>query len=59
MYNKIARTIIEYETLWLVAWTKGIGSAKSGLLATLIVGDSESGKLYVNFDRGITQLLKP
>ena len=47
VYNKIARTIIEYETLWLVAWTKGIGSAKSGLLATLIVGDSESGKLYV------------
>ena len=58
VYNKIARTIIEYETLWLVAWTKGIASAKSGLLATLLVSDKATGKVFVNFDRGILQLLR-
>jgi dynein heavy chain len=58
VYNKIARTIIEFETLWHLAWTKGIEAAKSGLQATLIVRHPTSEKLHVNFDREILQLLR-
>jgi dynein heavy chain len=58
VYNKIARTIIEFETLWHLAWTKGIEAAKSGLQATLIVRHPATDRLHVNFDREILQLLR-
>ena len=35
-YNRIARTIIEFETLWQLAWTKSIDASKAGLQATLL-----------------------
>ena len=57
-YNKIVRTIIEFETLWMLAWTKGIEAAKAGLQATLIVRHPKTDKLHVNFDREILQLLR-
>ena len=57
-YNKIVRTIIEFETLWMLAWTKGIEAAKAGLQATLIVRHPKTDKLHVNFDREIMQLLR-
>ena len=57
-YNRIARTIIEFETLWMLAWTKGIEAAKAGLQATLIVRHPKTDKLHVNFDREIMQLLR-
>lgn len=58
VYNKIARTIVEFETLWHLAWTKGIEAAKSGLQATLLVRHPNTGRLHVNFDREILQLLR-
>ena len=57
-YNKIARAIIEFETLWLLAWRKGIESAKSGLQATLLVRHPQTQAFHVNFDREILQLLR-
>eukprot|EP00754_Rhynchopus_humris_P030089 Rhum_TRINITY_DN15257_c1_g1::Rhum_TRINITY_DN15257_c1_g1_i3::g.146501::m.146501/K10408/DNAH; dynein heavy chain, axonemal len=55
-YNKIARALIEFETVWLNAWKQSIGNMKSGLNATLLVRNE--GKLYVNFDIEILQLIK-
>ncbi|KAG8470448.1 hypothetical protein KFE25_008869 [Diacronema lutheri] len=58
VYNKVARTIIEFETLWHLAWTKSIESSKIGLNATLLVLHPADRRIYVNFDPEILQLLR-
>eukprot|EP00667_Euglena_gracilis_P000005 EG_transcript_5 len=55
-YNKIARALVEYEAIWLNAWKQSISNCRAGLAATLIVRDQ--GKLYVNFDMEIFQLIR-
>eukprot|EP00741_Cyanophora_paradoxa_P017811 tig00021017_g17202.t1 len=56
-YNRVARALIEFETLWHYAWCRSIETAKAGLQATLIIRHPDNGKLYVNFDREILQLI--
>ena len=58
MYNKIARTLITFEYRWYEAWVAALEQAKSGLHATLIVRHPQDGKLYVNFDGEILQLIR-
>ncbi|EER16954.1 hypothetical protein Pmar_PMAR024462, partial [Perkinsus marinus ATCC 50983] len=58
MYNKMAKTLVEFETLWYEAWLNSIEVAKSGLHATLIVRHPDDGKFYVNFDWEILQLIR-
>jgi dynein heavy chain len=58
MYNRIARTLVAYEYLWYNAWVESIDTAKAGLQATLIIRHPEDGKLYVNFDAEILQLIR-
>ena len=58
VYNKIARTVVEFEALWELAWVRGIEAAKSGLQSTLIVRHPQTEKLYVNFDHQILELMK-
>jgi len=57
-YNRVARALIEFETLWHHAWCKSIEPAKSGLQATLIIRHPKTGQLYVNFDHEILQLIR-
>lgn len=66
-YNKLARTLIEFETLWYQAWQRSTDQAKKGLRARLIVADTNAGqlapannpsKLYVNFDHGVLTLMR-
>eukprot|EP01028_Stygiella_incarcerata_P006636 TRINITY_DN270_c0_g1_i1.p1 TRINITY_DN270_c0_g1~~TRINITY_DN270_c0_g1_i1.p1 ORF type:complete len:4523 (-),score=1222.92 TRINITY_DN270_c0_g1_i1:192-13760(-) len=57
-YNRVARALVEFETLWHYAWMKSIDTARAGLQATLIVRHPETGKLFVNFDHEILQLIK-
>ena len=57
MYNKVARALIEFETLWHNAWIKSVEAARSGLQATLIIRHPRTGRLFVNFDREILQLI--
>jgi len=57
-YNKVARTLVHFEYLWYDAWVKSVDAAKAGLQATLIIRHPETGKLYVNFDREILQLIR-
>lgn len=58
LYNKLARTLIEFETVWYQAWVNGVDEAKSGLKANVIVRHPQDGKLYVNMDPEILQLLR-
>ena len=55
-YNKIARALVEYETIWLNAWKASVNNCRAGLGATLIV--RAEGRLYVNFDMEIFQLIR-
>ncbi|TYZ58790.1 hypothetical protein PybrP1_001566 [[Pythium] brassicae (nom. inval.)] len=58
MYNKVARTLVAFEYLWYEAWCRSVETAKAGLHATLIIRHPETGKLYVNFDKEILQLIR-
>ncbi len=40
------------------AWVGSIETAKAGLQATLIIRHPEDGKLYVNFDHELLQLIR-
>ena len=57
-YNKMAKTLVEFEVVWYSAWTASVEQARSGLQATLIVRHLEDGKYYVNFDWEILQLMR-
>ncbi|CAN0058532.1 unnamed protein product, partial [Sphacelaria rigidula] len=58
IYNKVARTLVAFEYLWYQAWVQSIEQAKAGLQATLIIRHPDDGKLYVNFDQEILQLIR-
>ena len=58
LYNKVARTLVAFEYLWYTAWVQSIESAKAGLQATLIIRHPDDGKLYVNFDHELLQLIR-
>ena len=47
-----------FEYLWYQAWVQSIDQAKAGLQATLIIRHPDDGKLYVNFDQEIIQLIR-
>jgi len=55
-YNRVAKALVEYEAQWVAAWSNSITAAKAGLQATVIV--RSEGKLYVNFDMEIFQLMR-
>ena len=57
-YNKVARTLVAFEYLWYQAWLSSIETAKAGLQATLIIRHPDDGKLYVNFDHELLQLIR-
>ncbi|CAD7698753.1 unnamed protein product [Ostreobium quekettii] len=57
-YNKVARALVEFETLWHQAWMKYIDQSKAGLQSTLLIRHPDTGALLVNFDKGIMQLIK-
>ncbi|CAM9852973.1 unnamed protein product, partial [Phaeothamnion confervicola] len=57
-YNKVARTLVAFEYLWYHAWVNSIEQSKAGLQATLIIRHPDDGKLYVNFDPDILQLIR-
>merc|ERR1711871_14016 len=44
--------------LWFQAWANAVDAATMGLQATLIIRHPEDGKLHVNFDWEILQLIR-
>ena len=43
IYNRVARALIEFETLWQQAWLQSLEVARAGLQATLIVSHPDTG----------------
>eukprot|EP00163_Fabomonas_tropica_P031142 TRINITY_DN730_c0_g2_i1.p1 TRINITY_DN730_c0_g2~~TRINITY_DN730_c0_g2_i1.p1 ORF type:complete len:4569 (+),score=1602.08 TRINITY_DN730_c0_g2_i1:399-14105(+) len=56
-YNRVASALIEFETLYYEGWVHAVNAAKVGLNATILVKDP-NGRLYVNFDKSILQLIR-
>ena len=58
-FNRVAKTLIQFETMWYKAWCDSVEASKSGLLATLLVRHPDNPSQYVvNFDREVMQLLR-
>ena len=47
-YNRVATALIEFEALWIQAWTRSIEAAKAGLMSTLIVRHPTTGQSHVS-----------
>jgi len=58
VYNRVAQTLIKFEMLWVNYFLAKIERDKAGLQATLLVRHPEEGRLLVNFDRDILQLMR-
>lgn len=56
--GQVAKALVEFETLWHQAWLKGIEHQRAGLHAPLLVRHPDSGKLLVNLDKELMQLIK-
>ncbi|XP_028903091.1 dynein heavy chain 8, axonemal isoform X1 [Ornithorhynchus anatinus] len=57
-YNRISYILVEFEVLYHTAWVKEISQLQFALQATLLVRRPESGKLLVNFDRKILEVVR-
>ena len=55
-YNKLAKVLIEFESVWYHAWVKSSEMAKQGLRSKLLV--EHNGALVVNFDVSVLTLMK-
>lgn len=57
-FNKMAKTLVEFEIVWYQAWVTSIEAARSGLQATLLVKHPEDGRHHVNLDPEVLQLIR-
>ncbi|XP_074204733.1 dynein axonemal heavy chain 8 isoform X2 [Camelus bactrianus] len=57
-YNKISYVLVEFEVVYHTAWVREISQLQYALQATLFVRHPESGKLLVNFDPKILEIVR-
>ncbi|XP_062925084.1 dynein axonemal heavy chain 8-like [Mobula hypostoma] len=57
-YNKIAYVLVKFEMLYYKAWKKEILTMQYVLQTPLLVRDPETGKMSMNFDHRITEVLR-
>ncbi|KAK7814878.1 hypothetical protein U0070_026379, partial [Myodes glareolus] len=57
-YNKISYVLVEFEVVYHTAWVKEISQLQYALQATLFVRHPETGKLLVNFDPKILEVVR-
>ncbi|XP_044299056.1 dynein axonemal heavy chain 8 isoform X1 [Varanus komodoensis] len=58
LYNKISYVLVEFEVLFHTAWMKEISQLQYALQVTLLVRHPETGKLLVNFDPKILEIVR-
>ncbi|KAL1771588.1 dynein heavy chain 8, axonemal [Sigmodon hispidus] len=57
-YNKISYVLVEFEVVYHTAWVKEISQLQYALQATLFVRHPETGKLLVNFDPKVLEVVR-
>ncbi|EHB05914.1 Dynein heavy chain 8, axonemal [Heterocephalus glaber] len=57
-YNKISYVLVEFEVVYHMAWVREISQLQYALQATLFVRHPETGKLLVNFDPKILEIVR-
>ena len=57
-YNQISVVLIEYELLYYRAWSRHVQVVTSGLHASLIIKNADSGEYLLNFDPEILVLIR-
>jgi dynein heavy chain len=57
-YNKLARTLLEFEGLYFDAFLQSTQQAKQGLRSHILARNPTTSELFVNFDDGILQLTR-
>ncbi|KAM5298595.1 dynein axonemal heavy chain 8-like [Ctenodactylus gundi] len=57
-YNKISYVLVNFEVLYHVAWVKETSQLQYALHTTLFVRHPETGKLVVNFDPKILEVVR-
>ncbi|XP_024839646.1 dynein axonemal heavy chain 8 [Bos taurus] len=57
-YNKISYVLVEFEVVYHTAWIREISQLQYALQATLFVRHPETGKLLVNFDPKILEVVR-
>ncbi|XP_069055280.1 dynein axonemal heavy chain 8 isoform X2 [Lepisosteus oculatus] len=58
MYNRAAAVFVEFEILYHRAWIREVSQLQYALQATLLVRHPETGKLLVNFDPKISEIVR-
>uniref|UniRef100_A0A8I3RXS5 Dynein axonemal heavy chain 8 n=1 Tax=Canis lupus familiaris TaxID=9615 RepID=A0A8I3RXS5_CANLF len=57
-YNKISYVLVEFEVVYHTAWVRELSQLQYALQATLFVRHPETGKLLVNFDPKILEIVR-
>ncbi|XP_027976203.1 dynein heavy chain 8, axonemal [Eumetopias jubatus] len=57
-YNKISYVLVEFEVIYHTAWIREVSQLQYALQATLFVRHPETGKLLVNFDPKILEVVR-
>uniref|UniRef100_A0A4W2DV70 Dynein axonemal heavy chain 8 n=1 Tax=Bos indicus x Bos taurus TaxID=30522 RepID=A0A4W2DV70_BOBOX len=57
-YNKISYVLVEFEVVYHTAWIREISQLQYALQATLFVRHPETGKMLVNFDPKILEVVR-
>lgn len=57
-YNKMAGVLLEFELLYHRGWCQAVETVKESLHASLLVKHPDTGKLYVNFDSQIMEIVQ-
>ncbi|XP_071768037.1 dynein axonemal heavy chain 8-like [Centroberyx gerrardi] len=58
MYNRTAAVFVEFELLYHKAWMREVSQLEYALQSTVLVRHPETGKLLVNFDPKITEVIR-
>ncbi|XP_046878072.1 dynein axonemal heavy chain 8-like [Hypomesus transpacificus] len=58
MFNRTAAVFVEFELLYYRAWIREVTQLQYALQATLLVRHPSTGKLLVNFDPNITEIIR-
>lgn len=57
-YNRLAKNLVEYEVVFLRIWNQQVQEARSLLNSTILVRDPESGRLLVNIDKKVFEMIR-